>query len=312
MNKRHLISPAVTKSFFKIIFSLLGILIIITLGIASFVYFQINRTNGEIISSGTKRSFLLFVPPSYDPNMPIPLVISIHGYAEWPAHQMEITHWNQMASDQNFIVVYPSGTGFPKHWFAGNQDDNLLDVQFIEDLIDHLQQEYKIDNDRIYANGLSNGGGMSFMLACKLSNRIAAFGGVSGAYLLPWEDCNPKRPIPAILFHGTEDPIVPFEGGPSKAFDIPFPDITDWVKNLADQNNCDKKNIEPLHQKDVSEIHYYDCENNADIKFYIITQGGHSWPGGEPLPKFIVGNTTQSIDATALMWEFFKLHPMTD
>lgn len=64
---------------------------------------------------------------------------------------------------------------------------------------------------------------MSFALSCKLSERVAAIGGVAGAYLLPWDECNPSRPVPSILFHGTADPIVPFTGCPSRSFDIPFP-----------------------------------------------------------------------------------------
>ncbi|HSM25843.1 MAG TPA: hypothetical protein VK856_13350, partial [Anaerolineaceae bacterium] len=114
-----------------------------------------------------------------------------------------------------------------------------MDVQFITDLITELEGKFNIDTDRIYVNGLSNGGGMSFQLACKLSDRIAAFGGVSGAYVIAWEDCNPTRPVPAIIIHGDNDTIVPFEGGPSESFDVPFPNIPNWVEELAERNGCD-------------------------------------------------------------------------
>jgi polyhydroxybutyrate depolymerase len=122
----------------------------------------------------------------------------------------------------------------------------------------------------------------------------------------------PRTPVPAILFHGTADPIVPFGGGPSKAFDIPFPVITEWVETLAERNHCKNTAIDLPPQDDVSGIHYHGCENNADVLFYTIKEGGHSWPGGDPLPEFIVGETSQTINATALMWEFFSSHPKAD
>lgn len=273
-------------------------------------YLLVIRTaNGSILSGGEKRDFLLYVPESYDPHTPTPLVISIHGFAEWPAHQQRMTHWNELADQYGFIVVYPSGRQVPKRWRTDSSRD-LSDAQFIADLIDHLQAEYSIDPGRIYANGLSNGGGMSYFLACTLSDRIAAFGGVAGAYLLPTEECQRVRPVPAILFHGTADPVVPFEGGPSRSFDIPFPVVNDWVRDLAKRNGCDLNPTALPVQGEASGLHYPGGEQGADVVYYIIDGGGHTWPGGDSLPKWITGHTTQDIDATRLMWEFFQQHPL--
>ncbi len=298
------------KSILITLLALAGILSLGIIVLASILFFQIHRTNGKLISSGKKRTYLLYVPKTYQPEKPSPLVISIHGYAEWPAHQMEVSHWNQVAEENNFIVVYPSGTGFPLHWLTGGQANTLLDIQFISDLIDQLEMDYNIDETRIYANGLSNGGGMSFVLAGKLSERIAAIGGVSGAYLLPWKDYNPKRPVPAIIFHGTQDSIVPFGGGPSSSFNYPFPEITSWVKTLAGKNGCTGNPVDLPVQGEVSGKRYTNYPQNADVVFYIVANGGHSWPGGGSMPKAIVGHTTQDIDATRVMWDFFQLHPM--
>ena len=252
------------------------------------------------------------MPESYDPTVPTPLVISLHGFVEWPAHQMEISHWNDLADQYGFIVVYPSGTSFPLRWRAyrpsGSDTDLMVDVTFISDLIDKLSASYHIDATRIYANGLSNGGGMTFLLSCKLSERIAAIGSVAGAYLLPWEECNPSRQVPAILFHGTADPIVPFQGGPSGSFDLPFPSIPEWADELAARNGCGKPALELSSSGDVSGIQYPDC--SADVVFYTVAGGGHSWPGGKPLPKIITGYTSQDVDATRLMWDFFEQHPL--
>ena len=298
------------KIILKTLIYVAGLLLIVVSILAIYIFIQINRSDGEIVTTEGPRKYLLYVPEKYDPANPTPLVISIHGFAEWPAHQMDLSHWNDLAEEENFIVVYPRGTGFPLRWRTNGQGESILDIQFISELIDELEKEYNIDPLRIYANGLSNGGGMSFQLACKLSDRIAAIGGVAGAYVLSWEDCLPDRPVPAIIFHGTADPIVPFEGGPSESFDVPFPIISDWVQHMAEQNGCDIVPESLQSQGEVSGIQYAHCDQNADVVYYIINGGGHSWPGGEPLPKWIVGHTSDDINATRTMWAFFKNHPM--
>ena len=152
-----------------------------------------NQADGSIVSDGERRSYLLHVPASYDPATPVPLVVSIHGFAEWPAHLSDITRWNGLADQRGFIVVYPAGTGFPRRWRAGGGGSAGVtrDVTFMADLIDDLVARYNIDAQRIYVNGFSNGAGLSYLLACRLTDRIAAIGGVAGAYLLPLDECRP-------------------------------------------------------------------------------------------------------------------------
>jgi polyhydroxybutyrate depolymerase len=295
--------------------AILGLAANLGLG-AAVAYLLGDRTNGSLVSSGEKRRYLLYVPKRYNPVRPAALVISIHGYAEWPAHQIQLTRWNNLAERSGFLVVYPSGLGLPRRWRTngtpGGDRDPLLEVRFISDLIDKLAGQYNIDPDRIYANGLSNGGGMSFVLACKLSGRIAAIGAVSGAYLLQWSSCQPSRPVPAIIFHGTADPVVPYLGGPSPFFNLPFPSVPDWVEALARQTGCsDTVMAIPTHG-DVSGVRYNNCTTNAEVVFYSIAGGGHAWPGGRPLPKFLVGHTSMDIDATETMWAFFEAHPMPE
>ncbi|MGA9398871.1 MAG: PHB depolymerase family esterase [Anaerolineaceae bacterium] len=293
-----------------------GIIALLAIILLVVFHFLLDRTNGEILSAGILREYLLYVPSTYNPQTPTPLVISIHGYAEWPAHQMQLSGWNNLADEYGFIVVYPSGTGFPKHWHdTGHSEvgeDPLVDLKFISDLIDELEQEYSIDKTRIYANGLSNGGGMSVFLACTLSNRIAAVGIVSGAYLVPEQECLPSRPVPLIAFHGTSDPIVPYHGGPSESFELPFPDVPAWIKDWAVINGCNSTPQTLPSSGSVSGIVYEACDRNAGVVFYTIDEGGHAWPGGEPLPEWLVGETTQDIDATRVMWEFFQQHSLSE
>jgi polyhydroxybutyrate depolymerase len=173
--------------------------------------FAPNRTNGTIVSSGEKREYLLYVPRSYDRAKPTPLVISVHAAMNWPAFQMKLSQWNKVADENGFIVVYPAGTGtgFKTWYMEGSRTPSRMpDVRFVSELIDTLEATYNIDPTRIYANGMSNGGGMAFALSCTLSHRIAAIGAVSAAQSLPFSWCaDYSTPVPMIEFHGTGDPL---------------------------------------------------------------------------------------------------------
>src|SRR2546429_760881 len=176
-----------------------------------------NRPNGSFMSSGRKREYVLYVPRSYDRAKPQPLGISLHGAGAWGAAQRETSQWNRVADGHGFIVVYPSGEGGggPRVWHEGGEAGPSRDVRFISELIDTLEAAYNIDPGMIYANGLSNGGGMSFALSRTLSDRIAAVGMVGAALLVPFSWCTDQRPVPMIAFHGTADAAAPYKGGVS-------------------------------------------------------------------------------------------------
>jgi polyhydroxybutyrate depolymerase len=303
------IIKTITKVITAIFLVCLGLLALGALTIAG-LFSILDKTNGRIVSSGLERTYLSYVPASYDPSAPVPLIISLHGFVEWPAHQMQVSGWNDLADEYGFIVVYPSGTKFPRRWQAGSRiedsTDPMLDVIFISDLIDELEQQYNIDPNRIYANGLSNGGGMSYLLGCALSERIAAVGGVAGAYAFPLQECHPSRPVPMIAFHGTADPIVPYQGGISGDNRFDLPDVPQWMAARAALNGCDVNPLDLPASGAVSAVCYTGCTQAADVVFYSIAGGGHSWPGGDPMPEWIVGTTSQEINATQVMWEFFE------
>ncbi len=283
-----------------------GLIIIVIIGLSS----QFG-TNGEIKSSGQTRKYLLYVPETYDPEIKTPLVISIHGFVQWPAHQQDMSGWNALADENGFLVVYPKGTGFPLRWNIQPSEDNpsaeKKELQFFADLIDHLSDSNIIDPSRIYVNGMSNGGGMSDLLACEFSDRIAAIGGVAGAYVFPEENCQPSRPMPVIAFHGLEDEIVPYLGGTNtrgKQFILPA--IEDWAAGWADLNSCDPSPKTSKVTDEITRSHYSSCAEDAEVILYTIADGGHTWPGGEKLPVWITGYTNPDINASALMWEFFR------
>jgi polyhydroxybutyrate depolymerase len=276
--------------------------------------YALDRTTGTILSSGTRREYLLYVPRTYDPKKPTPLVISMHGAMLWPAAQMAITRWNRVADQHGLIVVYPAGSfgRLARAWPVDSERGRRAEVRYISDLIDELERSYNIDRRRIYANGLSNGGAMAFVLSCTLSGRIAAVGTVAAAETVPWTWCPETRPVPLIAFHGTADPIVPYGGGTAWSAKRPFPSVRAWTANWAARNGCTAPPVESETAPDVARLQYGGCVNDADVVLYTVARGGHAWPGGTPLPRWIVGPTTNGVDATAEMWEFFRRHPLPD
>jgi len=269
-----------------------------------------NRSNGFIVSSGQKREYFLYVPGSYDRTSPTPLVISMHGAGMWAAAQRETSQWNELAEDERFIVVYPSGEAGdgPRVWNVNHGSGLATDVRFISELIDTLMTSYNIDPTRIYANGLSNGGGMSFVLSCTLSDRIAAVGTVGAAQTLPFSWCKDSTPVPMIAFHGTADPVVSYGGGKSWVAPMEFPRVTTWAADWARRNRCDPKPVDSVIAADVIRREYTDCADDAAVVLYTVLGGGHTWPGGKGVPEWILGPTNRSIDATSEMWAFFREH----
>ncbi len=270
-----------------------------------------NRNNGLIVSSGMEREYILYVPKRYDRTKPAPLVISLHGAGGWPRQQMELSGWNELADRDGFIVVYPSGmtNGGPRIWRMEGEDERR-DARFISDLIDELEKTYDIDPRRIYVNGLSNGGGFSFLLSCRMPERIAAVGMVGAAQLAPWSACADDHAVPMIDFHGTADSMAPYNGGSSWVAPVTLPSVTKWAENWARRNRCAPGAIDSPVNVEVTRRQYVHCADDASVVLYTIHGGGHTWPGGQPLPEWFAGPTSTSISATQEMWAFFQAHPL--
>jgi polyhydroxybutyrate depolymerase len=305
--------PRRRKGVIGAVLVLIGLPVVLALAEAVSFY-ATNRSNGTIVSSGLEREYLLYVPASYDRTRPTPLVITMHGGAMWPAAQLELDRWNRVAEAHGFIVAYPSGLSGrgPRAWRAGGGRGQVRDVRFILELIDTLGAGYNIDPARIYANGLSNGGGMAFVLSCTLSDRIAAVGVVAPAIFLPWSSCMDRRPVPMIAFHGTADRAAPYHGGKSWVAPNTFPDIPRWVANWARKNRCTPNPVDSVVAADVTRRTYTNCADNAAVVLFTIQGGGHTWPGGKPLPEWFVGTTSNGVDANTQMWAFFREHPLRD
>jgi polyhydroxybutyrate depolymerase len=274
----------------------------------------------SLVSGGLERCYLLHVPPAYDPERPLPLIISLPGFLSNPHGQEFLTRWNDVADAENLLVAYPQGTSFPLRWNASTTFENspVDDVQFIADLITELSAMVPVDPAHIYVNGMSNGGSMANRVACELADEVAAVGVVTGPPVEPPGGCSPARPIPLIAFYGTDDPLVSYDGGaPADSFlsrlldrfrhRASFPPVASWIEGWAERNGCAPE-PEPLPaQADVSGVRYGDCDDEVEIVFYTVEGGGHTWPGGRPT---LVGKTSKDIWASQVMWEFFARHPL--
>jgi len=272
------------------------------------------------------RNYLLHVAPSYTGQERVPLVLNFHGYGSNSARQNAYSGLVSVADANGFILVSPDAlptmNGRP-FW------NNLLlpspphadDVGFVGALLDELEAELCIDGARIYATGMSNGALMSSRLACSLSSRIAAVAPVAGAYYPPLVTrtpseaaCADTRPVPLLAFHGTQDAQVPFGGGASTeggTFRLPMDDATpseDVLQEWAEHNGCTSGRQESAVSGEVRLIRYGACSDGADVQLYVVEGGGHTWPGSSDERR--QQHTTHDIDASELMWEFFRAHPM--
>jgi len=267
----------------------------------------------KVISGGVERCYYLYAPPTYDPSRPPPVVFSFHGFLANPNSQALISGWHTLADREGFVVVYPQGQKFPLRWNAGPTWGNseVDDVQFFRDMLDDLP--LAVDRSRVYVNGFSNGGGMAVRIGCEAADRVTAVGSVAGA-VVSFVGCPPSRPLPLIAFHGTADPIVPYEGEDMRgwllrqaagATDAPrrFIGVETWVARWAEFDGCSLAPQPLPPQGDARGVRYTGCEGGSEVVLYTIVDGGHTWPGGRPIPG--LGKTSRDVSATEEMWRFF-------
>lgn len=293
--------------------ALAAVLVCITLpGVTALVegvsFYARNRSSGFITVGEHQRGYVLHVPRRNDRTGPVPLVISLHGAGLWGAAQRDISRWNELADREGFVVAYPSGAGraSPRVWSPSPGPSLMRDVEFITRLMDTLIERYHVDPDRVYVNGLSNGGGMTFALSCLAPERVAAAGIVAGAQTHPWDLCAGAPPLPVVVIHATGDAAVPYEGGQTWVGPRAFPRIPDWVGRWAERNGCDALPRDSALSARVTRRTYAGCARGADVVWYTLHGDGHVWPGGGALPRWLVGTDSRSMDATTAMWEFFR------
>ncbi len=258
------------------------------------------------------------MPPKYDPKKPAPVVLALHG-ATMVAKLMEAgTGLSKTADANNFIVVYPNGTGFLQTWNAGlfpGDVNKVDDVKYLGKVLDDVEGALNVDKKRVYATGLSNGGMMCYRLAAEMSDRIVCIAAVGGTMAL--EKYEPKRPVPVMHFHGTKDPLVPFDG-PVKMKDGPnllrFRSVEETIAACAKANGCadapTETTVDVKEEKlKVLRKQYAGGKAKAEVVLFTIENGGHTWPGSVLAPAFL-GLSTKNFSANDAMWEFLKKHAL--
>ena len=262
---------------------------------------------GSFVHGGLTRTFRIYVPASYNAGQAVPLVLNLHGYTSNATEQETYGNFKPIADTANFIVVHPNGTIQPgttsQYWNIGILGSTVDDVAFLEALIDTISAHYTINPKRIYSTGMSNGGYMSYYLACQ-SNRFAAVGSVTGSMTTTmYSSCNPARPIPTIEIHGTADPVVPYAGNSTTK------PIEDVVAFWVTKNNCSTSpatsavpNTNTTDGATADHYVYSGGTNNHTVEFFKVNGGEHTWPGA----PINIGVTCQDFSASKEIWRFFS------
>lgn len=264
---------------------------------------------------GRNRFYKTHLPLGYDFSKQYPVVFVFHGGLGNPNLTEKQTGFSKKADEEGFIVVYPYGTGsFDKKLLTWNtwnccgyaDKKNINDVDFINTVLKQIKEKYIIDEKRVYAAGLSNGGMMCYLLACELPEYFAAVAPVA-ATMLDTVSCNSDTEVSLIIFNSLNDQHIPYDGGVGEEslVDVDYLPVETtvnlWVKKF--NSFLMSKSESSFFQK----INYKN-NNGTEIVLYKMLSGGHSWPGGEKIRKF--GDApVKSVSATDLIWEFFKNNP---
>lgn len=279
----------------------------------------------QIQSDGIPRWYRVHVPPSYDPELPTPVVLGFHGGGGNAVQFGNSTGLAATADAHGFLLVLPEGTGLLggaplfkfQTWNAGMccgsaQANGVDDLQFVSDLLDDLETRYNVDAARVYATGMSNGGLMSYGLGWFLADRITAIAPVAGSLGISasaWPPPSPPpSPVPVLAIHGLLDQNVPFAGGVGVgASGFEFPSQQQTLFPFAFTNQAGPFSFTQAQGLALR----FDAvgASGADLRYWACLDGGHSWPGGPP-PSWNPGEpVSASIDANEEIWAFFSGYP---
>ncbi|MEH2207703.1 MAG: PHB depolymerase family esterase [Nostoc sp.] len=264
---------------------------------------------GELYDQGKLRTYYFYTPKSYSLDRPIPLVLVFHGDDGNGRSISNVTHFNKLAEQKGFIVVYPDG--IDQKWsLRGNAQGKVDDVLFVSALINHLQQQLNIDSHKVYATGFSRGGILTQALACKLPDKIAGFASVAGSLPVRLKpSCQPQTPISMLTINGTNDRDVLYEGDDHTQRGA-LVSISDMVEFWRSHDRCTLSNESLNFSEDkVKTAIYTGCSGNSEVWQLAVVNGGHFWPGGsstdENLNKF---NAKLGLNASETIWDFFQRH----
>lgn len=271
----------------------------------------------ELRIGNVTRSYAIHIPDRSAPNGGYPIIFAFHGGGGEGAKIARLMKFDSYADARGFIVVYPDG--LDHHWNDGRSSikNKSDDIGFVSALLDDIERRYQVNANKVFAVGFSNGAVFTERVGCELSQRFTAIAAVSGslaAELVP--SCHPARPLSVLQIAGTADPIMPYEGGTVKQIfgmgeggDVLS--VRDTVALWAGKDGCSSPSLPerlPLIARPdgtaVTRLDYTRCQGSA-VSSLTIEGGGHAWPGGPQLFPRIVGRTSQQLDATQTIVDFF-------
>jgi polyhydroxybutyrate depolymerase len=246
--------------------------------------------------NGVQREYILHIPPGLDLSQAVPVVVVFHDYGTAPAEMPAETGFNAVADKNGFLVVYPKGTGSSENQRAWNTGiccgealaENVDDPAFVQALLKDLGTVAKLDSKRIYAAGSSNGGVLTYQLACKMSDTFAAVAPVA-AQLLLQDTCQPQQPVAVLHVHGSSDGTI----GISQA--------QRSIQTWAQLDGCTSPPQQDQPADKLEHTIYNSCQAGTAVELYTANNSGHGWPSDLYLPA--------SQTWSGVIWAFFAAHP---
>ena len=277
-----------------------------------------------IIHEGIEREYILHVPENLNNDSSI--VFVIHGYTGSAEGIAAYSGMNSIAEREGFIAVYPQGTidsygnAFFNVGYEFNDDSPINDVSFIRELVKSISQEFNLKRKKAFATGMSNGGEMSYLLACTSSDLFKAVAPVAGVLMKGLKDsCELNSPVPVFEIHGTADKISLFEGdlnneeGWGAYYDLPS-----TIDFFAERYQLVNKSVKQITSKesgadyDIFFERHWTNDLEEEVWMYRIEGGRHVWPGtkfkwwNDPLARLYFGSGNEDINASEEVWAFFK------
>ena len=271
---------------------------------------------------GIDRPYLLQAPPAAGTaGDRLPLVLELHGRGIDAETFDRMTGFGALAGEEGFVLALPSAVG--EIWNDGREaapkGRRPDDVGYLTAVIDDATARLPIDPGRIYVVGMSNGATMAGRLACELAERIAAVAQVAGtAAAAVAATCHPARPVPILNIHGSADDYAPYEGGVRHSLRGrvvlrhaagPSVGIDDWARFWTAANGALEGPVLSALPPDITIRTWHGPTPSADVTFYRIEGGGHTWPSSRfSLPALLFGRTSRTFDATRVSWDFLARH----